>query len=254
MNRRIRDKKYNKQIRETERKAIKKLKERYNTYIVKKGPRKDDIIIRGLEQWKIQLEYWNGKSSIIMHPYSIIDSFKTGEAYISMCKIDSELFELLDDMIANEKYHLGCAWAGPSKSQEEGMEKYSKYINSYNEHMNETKEIKSYMENYLKELAKNEYIKEIAVFHPKGNLYEEGYGVFVFAKHDIPENIYNDLSEEISKAFKIKKYQLPNELRSKMLLPGRGIKYSFAGVFTGKDEREYKKRLGKDVYKTFTSV
>ena len=212
---------------------------------------KDDIIIRGLEHWKIQLEYWGGKPSIIMHPYSIIDSFKTEEAYISMREINDKLFELLDDIIANEKYHLGCAWAGHSKSQEEDMEKYNKYINSYNEHINETKEIKSYMENYLKELAQNEYIKEIAVFYSKGNLYEEGYGVFVFAKNDIPENVYNDLSKEITRAFKIKKYQVPNELRSRMLLPGRGIKYSFAGIFTGKYECEYRKRLGKDIYKVY---
>lgn len=248
MKKRIREKIHNKSLKEIERKAINKLKEKYVVYIVKKGPRKGDLIIRGLENWKIQFEYLGEEPSIIMHPYSIIDSFNSDESYISMVKIDEALFVLLDDIIKNQEYHLGCAWGGLSKSQEEGIEKYNNYIKNYKKHADEVKEIQSYVENYLKKLSENEYIKEIAIYRSKHNVYEESFGVFIFAKR-MTANQYEELNEEISNAFKFKKYQPRNEIRSQMLLPGRGIRYKFSGIFTGKDEREYRKRLGKDVFK-----
>ena len=207
MNKRIRNKIGNKHIKELEKNALKKLEKRYKAYMIKKGPRKGDIIIPGLEDWKIQLECWGKEPTIIMHPYSIIDSFKSGEAYISMLNIDAELFKILDDIIVNKKYHLGCAWDGPSNSQEEGIKKYNNYIENYTKHLNEVKDIKQYIDNYLKGLSKNEYIKEIVVSYSKNNLFQESFGVFVFAK-SMPKDKYDSLYKEISEAFKIKKYQL----------------------------------------------
>lgn len=252
MKKRIRSKIDNKKIKESKDKAIKKLKQRYNVFMVKKGPRKGDIIIPGLEDWKIQLEYWGEEPSIIMHPYSIVDTFKCGETYVSMASIDDNLFDLLDDIIANKEYHIGCAWAGESKTQEEGLRKYSNYIENYKEHSNEVKNIKLYIENYLKGLSKNDNIKEIIIYRSKNDIYQERFGVFIFAKK-MSECEYDKLNQEISKAFKIKKCQPKDEVRSKLLLPGRGVSYKYAGIFMGKDEEEYRKRIGKDIYKSIKS-
>ena len=250
MNKRIRIKIDNKHMKRLEKNALKKLEKRYKAYMIKKGPRKGDIIIPGLEDWKIQLEYWGKEPTIIMHPYSIIDSFKSGEAYISMLNIDDELFKILDDIIANKKYHLGCAWGGDSNSQEEGVKKYNDYMEKYIKHLNEVKYIKQYINNYLEDLSKNEYIKEIIVTHSKNNLFCESFGVFVFAKN-ISKDKYDELYKEISEALKIKKYQPKDEIRSELLLPGKGVSYKFTGIFIGKNEHDYRKRIGKDVYRTY---
>lgn len=249
MKKRIRNKIYNKKIKELENKAMKKFKQRYGAFMVKNGLRKGDIIIPGLEDWKIQLEYCGEEPSIIMHPYSIIDTFKYGEAYVSIDSIDDNLFNLLDNIIANKEYHIGCAWEGESKTQEEGLRKYSNYIESYKKHSNEVKNIKLYIENYLEGLSKNDNIKEIIMYRSKNYIYQEKFGVFIFAKK-ISECEYEKLNQEISKAFNIKKCQPKNEIRSKLLLPGKGVSYKYAGIFMGKDENEYRKRLGKDIYKS----
>lgn len=252
MKKRIRIKINNKELKELEDKAMKKLKQRYRACIIKKGVRKGDIIIPGLEDWKIQLEYWGEEPSIIMHPYSIIDTFKSGEAYISMVSIDDDLFTLLDDIIANKEYHIGCAWAGASKTREEGLRKYDEYMKSFKKHSDEVKNIKLCMENYLEDLSKNDNIKEIIIYRSKNDVFQEKFGVFIFAKN-MSEYEYNRLKQEVSEAFKMKRHQPKNEVRSESLLPGRSVYYKFVGIFMGKDEGEYRKRLEKDIYKSIKS-
>lgn len=248
MNKRIKSKKIKKEINKIEKEALKKIKARYkNTYIIKNGLRKNDIIIKGLENWKIQFDFLGEEPSIMLHPYIVIDSYTIGKTYLSMCEIDDKLFELLDDIIKNEKYHIGCAWAGKSKTQEEGIEKYNKYLTAYNEHKDEIKEIKSYVNNYLEELINDKNIKEIAVTH-NPDLYEEYYKVFIFVKNNISKEDYNNLTKNIESSIAIKKHQKAYELKSKALLPGKSIKYSFSVLKENNKNKLTKKDFCK-IYK-----
>lgn len=229
MNKRIINKRYNKNIKKIEKIAVKKLKERYTLYQVKKGARKGDLVILGLEDWKVQLQLFGNKASIIMHPYSLLDSFNEAKAYISMMDIDENLFNLIDDIILHKEYHLGCAWSGHSTSYEEGIKKYDDYLINYKKHSNEVKEIKFHVNNYLKKLAKHKDIEKIFVTYTKGYLSAECFDVFICTKNNIDdklENFYEELSNVINIKY-LNRVKSSNEIKSSLLLPGRGVKYRF---------------------------
>lgn len=253
MNKRIRKKIYKKNMKEAEKIAIKKLKQRYDMYQVKSGPKKGDIIIRGLEDWKIQLQCFSKDVSIIMHPYNIIDSYDEIEAYVSMIGVNDGLFALLDDIITNKEYHLGCAWGGYSTSCAEGLKKYKDYIKKYEKHAKEVKDIKICVDKYLEELSQHKDIKEIIVTHTKGNLYEERFNIFIIGENtleDRHEKLYMEILESF-KARNINKIKSQNEIKSHLLLPGRGVRYRLVGLFIGKGEHRCKKMFGKDIYKIY---
>lgn len=164
-----------------------------------------------------------------MHPYSLLDSFSEAKSYISMMDIDENLFNLIDDIILHKEYHLGCAWAGHSTSYEEGIQKYNDYLINYKKHSNEVREIKFYVNNYLKELSKHKDVKKIFVTYTKGSLSVECFNVFICTKNNIDDEL-EKFYDYISNSLNIKnltRIKSSNEIKSSLLLPGRGIKYRF---------------------------
>lgn len=229
MNTRILKKQKTNHIKRLEKMALNKLKSRYKLFTVKNGYRKGDIIIAGLEDWKIQLQFFGDKASIIMHPYSLLDSFNEASAYISMKSIDEKLFALIDDIIKNKEYHLGCVWAGPSSSYDEGMKKFDDYLSNYNKHIREIHVLKYNITNYLNNLSKNKYVSSINIKYLNSNIGIECFNVFIYAKNNI-ESELEKFYDELSNSMNIKNLNIikkTHTVKSSLLLPGRGIKYRF---------------------------
>lgn len=229
MNKRILKKQDTNCIKRLEKIALNKLKSRYKLFTVKNGYRKGDIIIAGLEDWKIQFQFFGDEASIIMHPYSLLDTFNESNAYISMKSIDEKLFALIDDIIKNKEYHLGCAWAGPSNSYDEGMKKYDDYLSNYNKHIREIQELKYNIKNGLNNLSKNKDVSTIDVKYLNSNIGIECFNVFIYTKNNI-ESELEKFYDELSNSMNIKNINMikkTHTVKSSLLLPGRGIKYHF---------------------------